>query len=53
MNIFNKFFIAGLILINPFFIYASDNLYDVPLGDSPSLGSEKAPVTIIEFIDYQ
>jgi len=27
--------------------------FDVPLGDSPSLGPPDAPVTIIEFIDFQ
>ena len=26
---------------------------DVPIGDSPSLGPVDAPVTIIEFIDFQ
>jgi len=25
----------------------------VPLGDSPSMGPENAPVTIVEFIDFQ
>lgn len=32
---------------------AEDNRYTVPLGDSPSLGPENAPVTIVEFIDFQ
>ena len=27
--------------------------YDVPEGDNPSLGSEDAPITIIEFSDYE
>lgn len=26
---------------------------DVPIGDSPTFGPANAPVTIIEFIDFQ
>ncbi len=26
---------------------------EIPLGDSPSLGPRDAPVTLIEFIDFQ
>jgi len=25
----------------------------VPAGDSPILGKENAPVTVVEFVDYQ
>jgi hypothetical protein len=32
---------------------AADQRYSVPLLDSPSLGPENAPVTIIEFLDFQ
>jgi hypothetical protein len=32
--------------------HAADR-YDVQLGDCPFLGPENAPITIIEFIDYQ
>ncbi len=27
--------------------------FDVPIADSPQKGPENAPVTIIEFIDFQ
>jgi len=32
---------------------SAEKLTDVPIGDSPSWGPVDAPVTIIEFIDFQ
>jgi len=32
---------------------AEGKRYDVPLGDSPQRGPESAPITIIEFLDFQ
>jgi protein-disulfide isomerase len=32
---------------------AGDVRYAVPAGDSPSIGPANAPVTIVEFLDYQ
>ena len=32
---------------------ADEKRYTVPVGDSPSLGPANAPVTIIEFLDFQ
>jgi protein-disulfide isomerase len=32
---------------------AADKRYNIPIDDSPFLGSKNAPVTIIEFLDYQ
>jgi protein-disulfide isomerase len=32
---------------------AADVRYDVPAGDSPFIGPANAPVTIVEFLDYQ
>ena len=33
--------------------HAEDQKADVPIGDSPSMGPADAPVTIIEFVDFQ
>jgi protein-disulfide isomerase len=32
---------------------AEEKRYTVPLGDSPTIGPPDAPVTIIEFLDFQ
>jgi hypothetical protein len=32
---------------------ASDDVYEIPVDGSPYIGAKSAPVTIIEFIDYQ
>jgi len=32
---------------------AVDVRYAVPAGDSPSIGPANAPVTLVEFLDYQ
>jgi hypothetical protein len=34
-------------------VHAQERKIDVPIGDSPAMGPEDAPVTIIEFIDFQ
>lgn len=33
--------------------FSAEKRYILPIDNSPYLGSEKAPVTIVEFIDYQ
>jgi len=32
---------------------AAEKRTSVPIGNSPSMGPENAPVTIIEFVDFQ
>jgi hypothetical protein len=34
-------------------VAAAEQRVNVPIGDSPSKGPKDAPVTIIEFIDFQ
>lgn len=33
--------------------FAAEQRYNLPVENSPYIGAENAPVTIIEFIDYQ
>lgn len=33
--------------------FAEIKRYDVPLQGSPSCGPENAPITMVEFLDYQ
>ncbi|MDX1763208.1 MAG: hypothetical protein R3231_02685 [bacterium] len=33
--------------------YADVKRYEVPIGDAPSRGPVDAPVTVIEFLDFQ
>lgn len=47
-----KYLLAAILLIVPALVLA-ENRYDVPTEGSPSWGPENAPVTMIEFIDYQ
>ena len=34
-------------------LHAEEKRFSVPIGDSPVLGPPEAPVTIIEFLDFQ
>ena len=43
--------ILALIAASP--ARAADIRYSVPAGDSPTIGPANAPVTIVEFVDYQ
>ncbi len=33
--------------------HAEEKKIDIPIGNSPTMGPDDAPVTIIEFIDFQ
>ena len=33
--------------------FAEEKRFTVPLDNSPAMGPENAPVTIVEFIDFQ
>ena len=45
------YWMLALLLAWP--VLAAAERVEVPLGDSPALGPENAPVTMIEFIDFQ
>ncbi len=44
-------FIAIVLIAFPAF--ADEKRFSVPLDDSPALGPPNAPVTIVEFLDFQ
>jgi uncharacterized protein involved in high-affinity Fe2+ transport len=33
--------------------FAEEKKTEIPIGDSPTLGPANAPITIIEFLDFQ
>jgi hypothetical protein len=55
MTVFNRCIPLAIIsvLITTLSGIASERRYDIPVADSPTKGPENAPITIIEFIDYQ
>jgi hypothetical protein len=52
-NVRRLAFWIALALLATVPVGAADVRYDVPAGDSPSIGPANAPVTIVEFLDYQ
>ena len=48
-----KLLICLCVLLLSVMAQAEEKRTDVPIGDSPSMGPADAPVTIIEFIDFQ
>jgi hypothetical protein len=47
-----KLIIFFILFIVPY-SFADEKRYNVPILDSPASGPANAPVTIIEFLDYQ
>ncbi|MGE5173909.1 MAG: hypothetical protein ACM3MD_08770 [Betaproteobacteria bacterium] len=45
-------FILAAVLVSVS-VTGQEKRFSVPLGDSPSLGPLNAPVTIVEFLDFQ
>jgi protein-disulfide isomerase len=52
-NTRHRVFWIALMLLAAVPAGADDVRYAVPVGDSPSIGPATAPVTIVEFLDYQ
>jgi len=48
-----KLLVLIILLFTASVSFAQDKRYEVPVGDSPGYGQANAPVTMIEFIDYQ
>lgn len=34
-------------------VFATEKRVNIPIGDSPVIGPNNAPITMIKFIDYQ
>ena len=45
--------IIPLVLLSHLSAFAAEQRTSIPLDDSPSLGPDNAPVTMVEFIDFQ
>jgi uncharacterized protein involved in high-affinity Fe2+ transport len=48
-----KLLICSIVLLLFGVAQAEEQPTEIPIGDSPSMGPVDAPVTIIEFIDFQ
>jgi hypothetical protein len=48
-----KLSVLLFVLFSASYAFTAEQRYNVPLEDSPWCGSQNAPVTMIEFLDYQ
>ncbi|MHB8909413.1 MAG: hypothetical protein ACYDAA_11110 [Syntrophales bacterium] len=45
--------ILSVILLAPSLGYGAEKRFSVPIDDSPTAGPADAPVTMVEFLDFQ
>ena len=53
MKLKKGFLFAFILICLPLLAASEEKRYTIPIGDSPQTGPANAPVTIIEFIDFQ
>jgi len=53
VNMMKRMLVLVVVLMLGSAAFAEEKRFEVPIGDSPSMGPADAPVTIIEFIDFQ
>ena len=52
-NLRSVLLILFILIISAASSFAGEQRYNLPVENSPFIGNANAPVTIIEFIDYQ